>query len=172
MRWAITNAHGHENQERMMHRNSRNSLPEDNRIMARDRSGHRKRVCKRSEGRTSKALLLGLLIVAAGFIGGTAHAHPVLETTDPGPDATVASPKEIRLTFTEDVVAKFSGLTVKDQSGHPIETASPSVDPNHKRQLVAPIAKPLPPGNYDVEWHAVSVDTHRVTGHFSFRVGQ
>ena len=113
-----------------------------------------------------------IVILVAGLIGGMAHAHPALETTDPGRDATVPSPKEIRLTFTEDLVAKFSGLTVKDQSGHPIETASPTVDPSHKRQLVVPVPKPLPPGTYDVEWHAVSVDTHRVTGHFSFKVAQ
>jgi len=119
-----------------------------------------------------KTLQVVVTILVAGLIGGMAHAHPVLETTDPGRDATVPSPKEIRLTFTEDLVAKFSGLTVKDQSGHPIETASPTVDPSHKRQLVVPIPKPLPPGTYDVEWHAVSVDTHRVTGHYSFKVGQ
>jgi copper resistance protein C len=113
-----------------------------------------------------------LVILVAGLIGGMAHAHPVLKTTDPGRDATVLSPKEVRLTFTEDLVAKFSGLTVKDESGHPIETASPAVDPSHKRQLVVSIPKPLPPGTYDVEWHAVSVDTHRITGHFSFKVAQ
>ena len=119
-----------------------------------------------------KTVRTSVVILVAGLIGGMARAHPVLETTDPGPGTTVPSPKEIRLMFTEDLVAKFSGLTVKDQSGHPIETASPSVDPNHKRQLVVPIANPLPPGTYDVDWHAVSVDTHRVTGHFSFKVGQ
>ena len=113
-----------------------------------------------------------LAIFIAGFIGGVAHAHPALETTDPGQGATVSSPREIRLTFTEDLVAKFSGLTVKDQSGHFVETANPSVDPNHKRQFIVPVSKPLPPGTYDVDWHAVSVDTHRVSGHFSFKVAQ
>jgi methionine-rich copper-binding protein CopC len=90
----------------------------------------------------------------------------------PGQGATVSSPREIRLTFTEDLVAKFSGLTVKDQTGHLVETASPSLDPNHKRLLIVPIPNALPPGTYDVDWHAVSVDTHRVSGHFSFKVAQ
>jgi copper resistance protein C len=119
-----------------------------------------------------KTVQIALVILMAGFIAGMAHAHPVLETTDPGRDATVPSPKEIRLTFSEDLVAKFSGLTVKDQSGHLIDMAGSSVDPNHKRQLVVPISKPLPAGTYDVEWHAVSIDTHRITGHFSFKVAQ
>lgn len=114
---------------------------------------------------------LGMLI--AGVISsGVARAHPTLETTDPGQGATVSSPKEIRLTFTEDLIAKFSGLTLKAQNGRLVETANPTVDPHHKRQLIVPISKPLQPGAYDVDWHAVSVDTHRVSGHFSFKVAQ
>src|SRR5262245_32311802 len=113
-----------------------------------------------------------LVIAIASIAAGVAYAHPALEAADPGQGATVSSPKEIRLTFTEDLIAKFSGLTVKDRGGHLVETASPSVDPSHKRQLVVPISKALAPGTYDVDWHAVSVDTHRVNGHFSFRVAQ
>src|SRR6516225_4307890 len=119
-----------------------------------------------------KTVQTTLAILVAGFVGGMAHAHPALETTVPGQGATVSSPREIRLTFTEDLVVKFSGLTVKDQNGQLIETANPSVDPGHKRLLIVPISKALPPGTYDVDWHAVSVDTHRVSGHFSFKVAQ
>jgi methionine-rich copper-binding protein CopC len=112
---------------------------------------------------------MGILIAAAG---GIARAHPVLEASDPKQDTTVSAPKEIRLTFTENLIAKFSGLTIKDQSGHAIETASPSVDPNDKRSIVVPTSTPLVPGTYEVDWHAVGADTHRVMGHFSFWVGQ
>jgi methionine-rich copper-binding protein CopC len=119
-----------------------------------------------------KTIQTSLAVLMAGFLGGMAHAHPALETAVPARGATVSPPKEIRLTFTEDLVAKFSGLTVKDQNGQLIETASPSVDPNHKRQLIVSVPKALPPGTYDVDWHAVSVDTHRVSGHFSFKVAQ
>jgi methionine-rich copper-binding protein CopC len=120
--------------------------------------------------RTVRAALA--MFIAGVISGGVAHAHPALEATDPGQGATVSSPREIRLTFTEDLIVKFSGLTVKDQNGRLVETTSPSIDPNHKRQLIVPIAKALQPGTYDVDWHAVSVDTHRVSGHFSFKVGQ
>jgi methionine-rich copper-binding protein CopC len=119
-----------------------------------------------------KTIRATLAVLFAGFIGAVAYAHPVLQATDPRQGATVPSPKEIRLTFTEDLIAKFSGLTVKDQSGHLVETASPSVDPSHKSQLIVPISKPLPPGSYDVDWHAVSIDTHKVSGRFSFEVAQ
>ena len=117
-----------------------------------------------------KTVRVTLAVLLTATVGRMAWAHPVLEASDPGQGATVSSPKEIRLTFTEKLIAKFSGLTIKDQSGRPIGTASPSVDPNDKRQLIVPISTPLPPGAYDVDWHAVGADTHRVTGHFSFRV--
>ena len=117
-----------------------------------------------------KTVGVTLAVLLTATVGRMAWAHPVLEASDPGQGATVSSPKEIRLTFTENLIAKFSGLTIKDQSGRPIGTASPSVDPNDKRQLIVPISTPLPPGAYDVDWHAVGAATHRVTGHFSFRV--
>ena len=117
-----------------------------------------------------KTVRVTLAVLLTATVGRMAWAHPVLEASDPGQGATVSSPKEIRLTFTENLVAKFSGLTLKDQSGRSIGTANPSVDPNDKRQLIVPISTPLPPGAYDVDWHAVGADTHRVTGHFSFRV--
>jgi len=117
-----------------------------------------------------KIVRVTLAVLLTAISGRMAWGHPVLEASDPGQGATVSSPKEVRLTFTENLIARFSGLTIKDQSGRAIGTASPSVDPNDKRQLIVPISTPLPPGAYDVDWHAVGADTHRVTGHFSFRV--
>jgi hypothetical protein len=119
-----------------------------------------------------KTVQATLAILITGVLSGVAQAHPALESAEPGQGAAVSSPKEIRLTFTEDLVARFSGLTVKDEGGRLIETGSPSADPKQKRQLVVPIQKPLPPGTYNVDWHAVSVDPHRVNGHFSFKVAQ
>ena len=117
-----------------------------------------------------KIVRVTLAVLLTATSGRMAWGHPVLEASDPGQGATVSSPKEVRLTFIENLIARFSGLTIKDQSGRAIGPASPSVDPNDKRQLIVPISTPLPPGAYDVDWHAVGADTHRVTGHFSFRV--
>ena len=96
-----------------------------------------------------KIVRVTLAVLLTATSGRMAWGHPVLEASDPGQGATVSSPKEVRLTFIENLIARFSGLTIKDQSGRAIGTASPSVDPNDKRQLIVPISTPLPPGAYD-----------------------
>jgi methionine-rich copper-binding protein CopC len=112
-----------------------------------------------------------LAFVAGCLIGTPAHAHPELKAADPPVSGAITgSPKEIRMTFSEGVIPKFSGAEVRDQSGRIVASASGKTDPKDKRQLIVPIQQPLPPGTYKVEWHAVSADTHRVQGNYSFRV--
>jgi methionine-rich copper-binding protein CopC len=53
-----------------------------------------------------------------------------------------------------------------------ITTGKATVDPANKKQLVVPLKEQLPPGEYKVEWHAVSDDTHRVKGNYTFSVAQ
>jgi copper resistance protein C len=36
--------------------------------------------------------------------------------------------------------------------------------------LVVPITAPLPPGVYRVNWHVLSVDSHKTQGSFTFEV--
>jgi len=76
------------------------------------------------------------------------------------------------MSFTEGVIPKFSGVEVRDQSGRLIATGTATTDPNDKKQLVVPIQGSLPPGTYNVDWDAVSGDTHRVQGRYSFSVGR
>src|SRR3979411_3381025 len=95
-----------------------------------------------------KVAKTALTILVSSVISGWAYAHPALEGSNPGQGATVPAPKEIRLTFSENVILKFSGLTIKDNSGALIETAVPSTDPKDQRHIVVPIVKPLPPGVY------------------------
>ena len=83
--------------------------------------------------------------------------------------ATV-SPKQIRITFTEAVVPQFSGLELRDQAGKLLATGKSEIDPSNKKILVVPVKEELAPGDYKVEWHAVSEDTHHVKGSYSFSV--
>jgi methionine-rich copper-binding protein CopC len=111
-------------------------------------------------------------VSAMGLIAGSAHAHPTLTSARPAAGVSAASsPTDLRLTFSEDVVPRFSGVTLKDQGGKTIATGPATTDPKDKRQLVVPLKAPLTAGSYTVEWHAVSEDTHPAKGQYSFKVG-
>jgi len=111
------------------------------------------------------------VLVVASLSGTAAFAHADLQSAEPAAgSAATASPTQIRITFTEAVIAKFSGVELWDQAGKPIATGKAAVDPANKSVLVVPISEQLPAGNYKVEWHAVSEDTHRVKGTYSFSV--
>ncbi len=111
-----------------------------------------------------------VFVLAAILYGNLAYAHPQLQSADPAAGAGVASPKEIRITFSEPVIARFSGIELKDQSGKLIATGKSETDATNKKILVVPMKEQLAPGAYNVEWHAVSEDTHRVKGSYSFNV--
>jgi len=70
------------------------------------------------------------------------------------------------------VIAKFSGLELKDEAGKIITTGAPVNDPADRKQLVVPLPSPLIAGRYKVAWYAVSEDTHRVKGEYSFEVAR
>jgi hypothetical protein len=114
-----------------------------------------------------------VMMIAASLLDGAAYAHPELLSAEPAAGAAAAtSPKQIKITFTEGLIPQFSGAEVKDQAGNAIATGKATVDPANRKQLVVPVNEPLPPGDYKVEWHAVSDDTHRVKGSYSFSVAR
>ena len=121
---------------------------------------------------SKKISMAAVTLIAAILYGGIAHAHPELQSTEPATGAAASSPRQIKITFNESVIPQFSGLQLKDQTGKVIATAKPTTDPTNKKQLVVPIQEQLPPGDYKVEWHAVSDDTHRVKGSYSFSVAR
>jgi methionine-rich copper-binding protein CopC len=119
-----------------------------------------------------------LLAIGAGiglaFAATGAMAHPKLTSAVPAADGTehAALPtREIRLNFSESVIAKFSGLELRDERGKSIATGTPAIDPKDKKQLVVPLDAPPAAGKYWVIWHAVSEDTHRVKGEYTFTIG-
>jgi copper resistance protein C len=110
-------------------------------------------------------------LVVGSVVATAALAHPKLVKSDPAANAVVsAGPKELRLSFNEELVPKFSSADVKDQKGQKVEVGTAAADPSDKKQLVVPLTKPLAAGTYKVDWHAVAADTHRVQGSYSFTV--
>ncbi|MGO9769883.1 MAG: copper homeostasis periplasmic binding protein CopC [Roseiarcus sp.] len=108
--------------------------------------------------------------LAFALAAGAAFAHAQLDKAVPPVGGTVTSPAEIRLKFTEGVEPRFSGIALAGEGGAAVPLGAPSVDSADNSVLIAKVAKTLPPGVYTVTWHAVSVDTHKTQGSFSFTV--
>lgn len=63
--------------------------------------------------------------------------NPKLIKTDPPADAvTATTPKELRLSFNEELVPQFSGVELTDKSGKKIEIGTTAPDTADKKQLV------------------------------------
>jgi hypothetical protein len=107
--------------------------------------------------------------LAFAMVAPAAFAHALLQKAVPPVGGTVtASPKEIRIKFSEGVEPRFSGITLATEAGVAQPTGKPGVDPADDSVLIVTIGQPLKPGVYTVTWHAVSVDTHKTQGGFNF----
>lgn len=110
--------------------------------------------------RLALALPLALFLITPAF----AHAH--LKQANPADGETVGAPKQISLEFSEKLEPKFSGASITDAAGHEVNSGPANVK-NAGMTIAVPALKP---GVYHVSWHAVSVDTHRTEGNYSFTV--
>ena len=114
---------------------------------------------------TAVALFASLLGASAAF----AHAH--LKASDPAADSSVSAPAALRLTFSEGIEATFTKVSLS-KDGTEIAIKGLETPDADKKTLVVTPAAALASGTYKVEWHAVSVDTHKSEGTYSFKVGQ
>jgi methionine-rich copper-binding protein CopC len=111
-----------------------------------------------------KIVALGALMLGAAT---AAEAHAQLDHAVPAVGSTVASPGQVTLYFTESLEPKFSGGEVRNASGARVDHGA-SVSGKVMRLSIGS----LPPGTYSVNWHVLSVDTHKTSGSFSFTVGK
>jgi methionine-rich copper-binding protein CopC len=113
-----------------------------------------------------RILLISLLLAALS--NAAAHAHAFLEHANPLVGSTVASaPREVSLTFTQNLEAAFSSVQVTGANGVRVDQGKPQISGNTMRVGL----KSLPQGTYRVRWQALSVDTHKTEGSFTFSVG-
>jgi methionine-rich copper-binding protein CopC len=113
------------------------------------------------------AMLIASLL---GVMSGAALAHSHLKQSSPAAGATVAAgPTEIRLQFNEVVEPRFSKVNVEFK-GKPVTSEPAASDPSDKTTLIVKFTQPLQAGSYKVNWQAVSADTHKVKGSFTFQV--
>ena len=120
--------------------------------------------------RASIVLATAAVMVLAAPVAALAHAHLVRAV--PAAGGTVnAAPSEVTLRFNEKLERAFSSVVVRDAAGKQVDKGDAAVDKND-RTIIRVMLQPLEPGVYKVEWRAVSADTHKVNGDFTFKVGE
>ncbi|MBV9161673.1 MAG: FixH family protein [Pseudonocardiales bacterium] len=119
---------------------------------------------------TAICAVLGMLIGT-----GSASAHAVLISTDPGQGAVVATmPATVSLTFGEPVLVATDGVRVFGPDGTEVDDGhaahlgrSSTVGVSLRNSHSQPRARQ---GTYTVSWRVISADSHPVAGAFTFSV--
>lgn len=112
-----------------------------------------------------RAVLLATAVALA--LPAVASAHATLQSTTPRFGTEVqSSPRVIRLHFDQQVRLLPSAIAVLDDSGKNFARAARI----EGTDLVASV-RPLPRGAYTVRWHAISADSHVVSGVWTFGFG-
>ncbi len=113
-------------------------------------------------------MITRILFATALFsaLAAPAFAHAHLKLSDPAADSSGAAPRQLTLTFTEQLEPALSGVTVTNAKGQAMDAKAAMVSGDTMTIAV----KPLAAGLYHVSWHAVSVDTHRTEGKYDFTV--
>lgn len=110
------------------------------------------------------ALSLLFLVVSA-----PAFAHASLVRANPPVGSAMSrAPDQVTLTFTDTLESAFSKITVTDSTGIEVSQGKPQVSGNTMRIGL----KRLNAGIYKVNWRAVSTDSHKTDGSFTFRIIQ
>jgi len=122
-----------------------------------------------------RILFAAALTLAA--LPSVAMAHAKLLSSSPAANATVAKPTKLTLTFSEKLLAPLSGVDLTmtgmpgmaDHAPMPIKGFRTAVDRDGKT-LVVTLPRALPVGSYDLNWHIVGADQHKIAGKYSFSV--
>jgi methionine-rich copper-binding protein CopC len=111
-----------------------------------------------------------IVIVLAMGVCSIASAHAFLDHAQPRVGSKVpAAPEVVKIWFTQELESAFSSIKVFDSGGNEVDKKDTHQDDKDKKLLIVSLSS-LPPGEYKVAWQVVSVDTHRTSGDFKFRV--
>lgn len=138
----------------------------------------RRRGPRATAARSLLRLLPVVAVVWLVLLGGAtpATAHAVLTDSDPASGEVLdRAPRQVRLTFSEEVTVADDGLRVLDPQGRRVDDGAPrrarGDAPGTRPGWAVPLRDGLPRGTYTVAWRAVSADSHPVSGAFTFAVG-
>ena len=124
---------------------------------------------------TLATLLLAVGAVVIGAVGvpaGTVLAHAELISSSPANQAILgSSPDEILLRFSEDVDPIGQAILLVDGEGDPVPLG-PISQADGADTISAEVPGTIADGTYVVGWQAVSADSHKIRGAFTFSVGE
>ena len=111
------------------------------------------------------------VLMAVTAVAPPSSYHARLRKSSPAANDTVAAPAQLQLWFSEKPVLAFTKVTLKNPAGvaQPLGASSFS-DASDSAAVVYPVAAPLAPGRYTVNWSAAGDDGHPMKGKFEFSV--
>ncbi len=112
-------------------------------------------------------------LVALLALPAAAAAHAVVERTDPGQGATVASaPDSVEVFFDEPVEASFGAVRVFNAGGEEVQAGELFRPEGGSEGIAVDLQPGLADGTYTATYHVVSADSHPVSGGFTFVIGK
>ncbi len=119
--------------------------------------------------------LLAAPALALLALPGTALAHPKLVSSSPAANTAVAKPTTLTLTFSENLVGPLSGIELVMTGMPGMADHAPMPIKGFKTEakgkvLTVTLPRALPAGSYNLKWHAVAADQHRIEGQYAFTV--
>ncbi len=116
------------------------------------------------------AVVLAGVLAALVALAGPAAAHAVVVASSPGDrERLTTPPKDVRITFSEDVTTVGKGLQVVGRDGNAVDDGSPT-QPDGK-SLAVGLPANLANGTYTASYRVISADGHPVSGAIVFAVG-
>src|SRR5262249_11706564 len=132
-------------------------------LRPRPRAGVRPPLSARRGAAPVRRLVLAFALLALA-VPAAAVAHATLKSATPGFGKELQSaPKVVTLTF--DQFVKFPSVEVLDVHGRNYALPARAV-----ALTVTARVRPLPTGAYTIRWHALSADSHVVSGVWTFGV--
>jgi methionine-rich copper-binding protein CopC len=99
---------------------------------------------------------------------GMFHNHLVKSLPAAG-DTVAASPKEVRLWFSEKPAIRFTSVTLLTADSTKIVTIK-AVATEDSMAAAAPLPTPLSPGSYLITWRTAGTDGHAIRGTYRFTI--
>lgn len=121
--------------------------------------------------RSASFCFLGALLLAAG---SAAQAHTHLVSATPAANSTVENPSSIQLRFSGKLRPTLSKVNLfmvgMGARAHPPMKVDAKTSFSADGKTIIMSMKPLPAGTYKVDYHCISMDTHKARGSYTFNV--